>query len=250
MNPLEKLYTEQGHNGGIVFDPRTKATLLVLLDIAVFLGRSLPYEAAVFLVCVLIVAVGGMASTALRYCAVFSLLVAVQQLIGPMVGQSAVLSLVQFLAVAVRKVLPCLLVAYWAVGTTGVSEFAAALWGSGMPKSAIITTSVAFRCFPTISEEWRAIRSAMKMRGIGTGLSSWLFHPIQTIAHIYVPLFASVISISDELAAAALCRGMDDPAPHTCLAQIGLRTQDWLALALVAAGTAAAAAFAIAGKGL
>ena len=120
MNPLEKLYTEQGHNGGIVFDPRTKATLLVLLDIAVFLGRSLPYEAAVFLVCVLIVAVGGMASTALRYCAVFSLLVAVQQLIGPMVGQSAVLSLVQFLAVAVRKVLPCLLVAYWAVGTTGV----------------------------------------------------------------------------------------------------------------------------------
>ena len=95
MNPLEKLYMEQGHNGGIVFDPRTKATLLVLLDIAVFLGRSLPYEAAIFLVCVLIVAVGGMASTALRYCVVFSLLVAVQQLIGPMVGQSAVLSLVQ-----------------------------------------------------------------------------------------------------------------------------------------------------------
>lgn len=250
MNSLEKLYTEQGHNGGIVFDPRTKATLLVLLDIAVFLGRSLPYEAAVFLVCVLIVAVGGMASTALRYCAVFSLLVAVQQLIGPMVGQSAVLSLVQFLAVAVRKVLPCLLVAYWAVGTTGVSEFSAALWGSGVPKSAIITTSVAFRCFPTISEEWHAIRSAMKMRGIGTGLSSWLLHPTQTIAHIYVPLFASVISISDELAAAALCRGMDDPAPHTCLTQIGLRAQDWLALALVAAGTSSAAAFAIAGKGL
>ncbi|MDY2788585.1 MAG: energy-coupling factor transporter transmembrane component T [Atopobium sp.] len=73
-------------------------------------------------------------------------------------------SLVQFVTVAARKVLPCVLIAYWAVETTSVGEFSAALWKSRVPRGVIVTTSVIFRCFPTINAEWRAIRSAMRMR--------------------------------------------------------------------------------------
>ena len=150
---------------------------------------------------------------------------------------------------AVRKVLPCVLVAYWVVETTGVGEFSAALWKSKVPRNAIVTTSVIFRCFPTIGEEWRAIRSAMKMRGIGTGPSAWIVHPVRTLVCLYVPLFASVATISDELAAAALCRGLDDPGPHTSLSEIGFHAQDRIVLALVVAGVLVVTAFALAGKG-
>lgn len=154
----------------------------------------------------------------------------------------------QFVTVAVRKVLPCVLIAYWAVETTSVGEFSAALWKSRVSRGAIVTTSVIFRCFPTINAEWRAIRSAMRMRGIGTGVLSWIVHPAQTAGRLYVPLFASVVTISDELAAAALCRGLDDPGPHTSLSKIGFHTQDWVALALVTAGVLAAAVCALFGK--
>lgn len=249
MSVLDRIYGERCEHQGLRFDPRTKLALLVLLDIAVFLGRSLPYECAVFLICALLVAVGGMAGVSFRSCVAFALLVALQHVIGPMMGQSLALSLAQFLAVAVRKVLPCVLVAYWVVETTGVGEFSAALWKSRVPRNAIVTTSVIFRCFPTIGEEWRAIRSAMKMRGIGTGPSAWIVHPVRTLVCLYVPLFASVATISDELAAAALCRGLDDPGPHTSLSEIGFHAQDRIVLALVAAGVLVVTAFALAGKG-
>ena len=249
MSVLDRIYGERREHQGLRFDPRTKLALLVLLDIAVFLGRSLPYECAVFLTCALLVAVGGMAGVSFRSCVAFALLVALQHVIGPVMGQSSALSLAQFLAVAVRKVLPCVLVAYWVVETTGVGEFSAALWKSKVPRNAIVTTSVIFRCFPTIGEEWRAIRSAMKMRGIGTGPSAWIVHPIRTLVCLYVPLFASVATISDELAAAALCRGLDDPGPHTSLSEIGFHAQDRIVLALVAAGVLVVTALALAGKG-
>lgn len=84
--------------------------------------------------------------------------------------------------------------------------------------------------------------------GIGTGVLSWIVHPAQTAGRLYVPLFASVVTISDELAAAALCRGLDDPGPHTSLSKIGFHTQDWVALALVTAGVLAAAVCALFGK--
>ena len=64
-----------------------------------------------------------------------------------------------------------------------------------------------------------------------------------------MPLFASVATISDELAAAALCRGLDDPGPHTSLSEIGFHAQDRIVLALVAAGVLVVTAFALAGKG-
>ncbi len=67
-----------------------------------------------------------MAGVSFRSCVAFALLVALQHVIGPVMGQSLALSLAQFLAVAVRKVLPCVLVAYWVVETTGVGEFSAA----------------------------------------------------------------------------------------------------------------------------
>jgi len=35
--------------------------------------------------------------------------------------------------------------------------------------------------------------------------------------YLFVPLFISVLNVSDELAAAALCRGLDKPGHHRFL---------------------------------
>ena len=120
-------------------------------------------------------------------------------------------SLIYFAVVIIRKVLPVFILAKWLIATTEVSAFVAALWKMRLPRNMIITGSVIFRCFPTIREEWTAIQSAMRMRGIECNVRNLLFKPSETITYTLIPLFISILNISDELAQAALCRGLDNP---------------------------------------
>ena len=73
----------------------------------------------------------------------------------------------------------------------------------------------------------------MRMRGIECNARSFLFKPSETITYILIPLFISILNISDELAAAALCRGLDNPGTHTCMTEIGFKRQDVALLILV-----------------
>lgn len=210
---------------GLIFDPRTKIILLIELDILLFLGHSLAYETSVFLFCAFILLVGGQNKTALKCAGTFFLFVLTEQLIQPYLATSFV-SLVHFIVVVVRKVLPAFMLAKWLIATTEASAFVAAMRKCKIPKDAIVTTSVIFRCFPTISEEWGSIKTAMKMRGIEFNLKNMVTRPSETMIRILVPLFVSALNISDELAAAALCRGLDNPGTHTCITQIHFRWYD------------------------
>ncbi|MCC8150017.1 MAG: energy-coupling factor transporter transmembrane protein EcfT [Lachnospiraceae bacterium] len=118
-------------------------------------------------------------------------------------------TLVSFLAVSLRKFLPCFILGKWILTKTEVSEFVAVMWKLKLPQTAIIPLSVIFRYFPAIKEEWTSIRAAMKMRGIHVSME-----------HIMVPLLMSAVNVSEELSAAALCRGLDHPGIHTSLVQV------------------------------
>lgn len=237
-NTANTIYQPKNQVKGLFFDPRTKILLLIELDILLFLGRSLVYEASVFLFCALILLVGGQSKTALKCAGIFLLFVLTEQLIQPYLANSFV-SFVHFIVVVVRKVLPAFMLAKWLVATTEVSAFVAAMWKCRLPQNAIVTTSVIFRCFPTLSEEWNAIKTAMKMRGIEFNLRSMVTKPSETVVRILVPLFLSALNISDELAAAALCRGLDNPGTHTCMTQIRFRWYDIAFLLLVTVALAA-----------
>lgn len=58
-NTANSIYQTKHEQKGLAFDPRTKILMLIELDILLFLGRSLVYEASVFLLCTLILLVGG-----------------------------------------------------------------------------------------------------------------------------------------------------------------------------------------------
>ena len=226
------IYKTKQQNNGLVFDPRTKLILLIEFDILMFLGRSLFYEMGVFLLCSLILAVGGHRRNSIKCIGIFAICAAIEQLIHPYMSHFLI-SLVYFAVALIRKVLPIFILTKWSVETTKVSAFVAALWKMRFPKNMIITGSVIFRCFPTIREEWNAIQSAMRMRGIECNARSLLFKPSETITYILIPLFISILNISDELAAAALCRGLDNPGAHTCMTEIGFKRQDAALLILV-----------------
>ena len=87
-----------------------------------------------------------------------------------MFGLSRLTGVFNYIAVAVVGILlrftPGIVMGYFVVTTTTVSEFVAAMERIHLPKQITIPMSVMFRFFPTVAEEWSAIGDAMRMRGV------------------------------------------------------------------------------------
>lgn len=95
-----------------------------------------------------------------------------------------------------------------------------------MPKAMVIPMTVMLRYFPMVHEDWGYIRDAMRMRDVAPTVKSLLTHPARTVECIYVPMMMSALKVADELSAAAVTRGLENPKPRTCLQEIHFSVAD------------------------
>lgn len=134
-----------------------------------------------------------------------------------------------FVLLAVTSIMtrfaPGIMMGAYLIASTSVSEFIGAMERMHLTEKIVIPLSVIFRFFPTVSEEYQAIRDAMKMRGIRFGGKN----PFLMVEYRLVPLIVSVVKIGDELSAAALTRGLGAPGRRTNLCRIGFHAQDLMA---------------------
>ena len=128
--------------------------------------------------------------------------------------------LLSFIVLAVTSIMtrfaPGIMTGAYLISSTSISEFIGAMERMHITEKIVIPMSVIFRFFPTISEEYQAIRDAMKMRGIRFGGKN--------------PFLMSVVKIGDELSAAALTRGLGATVKRTNVCQIGFHVQDLIAI--------------------
>lgn len=136
----------------------------------------------------------------------------------------------------ITRFMPGLVMGYYVVTTTTVSEFTAAMERMHVTPKIVIPLSVMFRFFPTVAEEAGSISDSMKMRGIGG--STILKNPIAALEYRVVPLMVCVVKIGEELSAAALTRGLGSPVKRTNICRIGFCR--WDAVFALVAITAAA----------
>lgn len=138
--------------------------------------------------------------------------------------------LLSFIVLAVTSIMtrfaPGIMTGAYLISSTSISEFIGAMERMHITEKIVIPMSVIFRFFPTISEEYQAIRDAMKMRGIRFGGKN----PFLMLEYRLVPLMVSVVKIGDELSAAALTRGLGAPVKRTNVCQIGFHVQDLIAI--------------------
>lgn len=139
-------------------------------------------------------------------------------------------------AALVLQLMPGTMFAYYLFATTKVSEFVAAMERVRLPQRVIIPFAVVFRFFPTVLEEYRSIRDAMRLRGVG-----WRSGPVALVEYRLVPLVAGMVKIGDELSAASVTRGLGGEAVRTSRCRIGFAAAD-AALATVFLACAAATA--------
>ena len=105
---------------------------------------------------------------------------------------------------------------------TPVRELMVALRKWHIQQGLIIPLSVTVRYFPALKEEIGYIRDAMKLRNI---------HGVQKIECLLVPTMISATTTAEELSAAAVTRGIENPAPKTSMIEMKFGVQDFLCLA-------------------
>lgn len=223
----------QKQKSPLALDPRTKFIILFTVGFFVFSNLSFAVELCVFLVLSLFLVSYRQYSFTLKFGIVYLVMLSLDIFVVPFVS-GAFGALFLALVKLPRYVLLILLAANLLIKTTSVSEFTAAFRKMHIPEQIIIPFSVMFRFIPTIQEEWRSIQNAMKLRGVVGSVAAVAKAPMQTLEYGLVPILMSVSTISNELAAASLSRGLEAGNDRTCLTEVRFRAIDYLMVALCA----------------
>ena len=218
-----------GRSGAWWLDPRTKAVVLLLVNLVAMNldGSPTAWAArtlAMALVSALLISVGRVR---------FAVVMATSFAGGLIVLQAArylpgAWALVGGLGTMLVQFLPIIAMAGYAIASTQVSELVASLERLRLPQGFVIPLSVVLRFLPTIRQEHRAIADAMRIRGIG-GLGA-LRNPVTLLECRVVPLLMSLVRIGDELSAAALTRGLGGRWERTHICRVGFGWRDVVVL--------------------
>ena len=206
MMGKERNNTEQ--QAKLVLDPRIKFFLVLCMGFSITVFVPMYVELINMLFFAGLFVLNGQAKTAVKLMTFFFVLAAlsyVPQDTGPF---AAVVLPVSFM---VRRFMLPIVAGKYLIDSTPVGLLMSALEKLKMPASIVITLSVMFRFFPTLGEEYRNIKNAMKMRGIGLNALNVVLHPLVTLEYVMVPLLSSASRIGDELAAAGHTKGVDAP---------------------------------------
>ncbi|MFT3660244.1 MAG: energy-coupling factor transporter transmembrane component T [Gordonia sp. (in: high G+C Gram-positive bacteria)] len=127
------------------------------------------------------------------------------------------------------------------VVTTSPTGLAAAFNAWRVPRVVSVTLAVMLRFFATVAAEFSAVRDAMRLRGL-TGVRGIVRHPVLTLERFTVPLIATSLRSSEDLAASATLRGMGSRRRATSLHPVRFGGADLVAVVAVAALTIVALA--------
>lgn len=212
-------------------DPRCKLYLLLLANFLLFFHVSLRCECLLMGIFLALFFLSGRWRQGLRLGAVYAVMLALDFWLVPN-ADGLLLSWVSLLAVGGRMMLPCIVTGAYAFGTTSVSEFVCAMRRMHVPEALVIPCMVVIRFFPTIREDFRQIRCAMRLRGIGGGTLGLALHPMQSLEYILIPLLMNSNNVAQDLSVAALTKGISLPGEHTSLTQIHFSWYDALVMVL------------------
>lgn len=211
-------------------EPITKILCILAINIAITFGVNVIME-LVLLACVsTLFLANGKQKKCIRYILIFAFLLFGDKCILPLISAQWLSTLACLVFIAFRKFFFCIMTADFFVSTTEINAMIASLEKIRVPEVIIIPLAVLVRFFPTVKEEWNHIRAAMRMRNIGTGVGQILLHPIETMEYMIVPLLFSTVKIGEELAAAALARGLGMQNKRTNLCRVSLKAADYIVM--------------------
>ena len=227
---LSDIYTPTAKAKQLYLDPRTKIVLCLVVS---FIMLDSTYSLVVNGLQIVLAGLPLLFLLMLRkykmaayYVCAYAFALLVPQLLVPLLPDVINLLFTGMIAL-MTQILPGMMMAYFLLVSTSVSEFVTAMDRMHVPKSISVPMSVLFRFFPTIVEEYGHVRDAMRMREVGD-----LRQPMAMLEYRMVPFLTSIVSIGNDLAASTLTRGLSAPVRRTNVCPIGFTWRDGLAFVL------------------
>lgn len=210
---------------GIQLDPRTKVLLLFVANVLIFFDSSAVVTYAYMAVLAMVLFFSGCYKSIFVFSVYGAILLGIDYWIFPTAPKA--LSILFSISVNYTlKMFPCLMSGVLLIATTSFHEIVLAMRKCHLPQKLIITLSVTIRYFPAIFEEIRHIHNAMKLRNIPLSGKFECF---------IVPFMMAATNTAEELSAAAITRGIENPAKKTSMVQLCFGCIDYFVI-LVEAG--------------
>lgn len=206
-------------------DPRTKLLLMFIVNITIFGAKNVYLMILMTGIPIILLWNSRQKKRAILCACSYAAAAAANELLVP-ATHGALNVIVVMISGMVYRMMPGLIMGYYLVMTTTVSEFIASMERLHVSQKIIIPLSVMFRFFPTIAEEAQSINDAMRMRGLSLGSRKFFQNPLNFVEYRLIPLMISTVKIGDELSAAALTRGLGSPVRRTNICKIGFSAID------------------------
>lgn len=208
-----------------IFDPRAGLWVLIAANIIAFSDHSLWVELILISLLLALMMGHGRFTMAVKWAAGYCALLVFQQVILPASPMIIATSFTIF-ATYTRRMFPCLMTGSLKLACTPLRYLIVGLRQLHIPQKLIVAVSVTLRYFPAIREEFGYIRDAMKLRDI---------RGFARLECMVMPLMVSATETSEELSAAAVTRGIENPARKTSAVSLRLSLMDLLGMLAVLA---------------
>lgn len=232
---MEQFQAVVENRTGFCLDPRTKLLLMAVVATAEFLYSHTAFMIAVAMIPFVLLLTNRQYKTATVFFCLFAAGLFVQAIQNSVQFPMIVNMLVVLLVGLVLRLFPAFVMGAYIIKSTTASECITALGRMHIGRQITIPLSVLFRFIPTMQEESAAIKDAMRMREVQFGTKKFWQNPAALIEYRFIPLMISVVKIGDDLSAAALTRGLDNPVRRTNITKVGFTGWDLLAVLIAGA---------------
>lgn len=127
------------------------------------------------------------------------------------------------------RVLPGIMMGYYAIATTKMSDLVYSLKKLKLSNFLIIPVSVMFRFFYSIKEDYQKINEAMYMHGLT--MKNFFKEPAKILEYKFVPLLMITSQTADNVAISAMTRGMRIEDKRSSISNARLKLQDYILIA-------------------
>lgn len=232
-NDVVKLVTEKG-NLFEELDPRMKLLLVIVITFLTFLAPNPIVFLMNYAIIIALFCLSRLYRSAVKLF-LFIFIFKILELWLPLVLSGSWGDALAFIFSFLPRVAVFFAMGSWMSAKMRIGDFVTALEQMHIPKGIIITLAVVFRYIPTVRDELYYIRNTMQLRGIGISFKNIILHPVRTMEYAMIPLILRCLTISDELAASAMTRGLDLKTKRISYRKVKITVQDIIITALIIA---------------
>ena len=205
-------------------DPRTGLFILLFANIGMFFEKTILQGNFLVLLLIVLLLVYGCYKNALRGVMILIILNIIQKYIMPM-APDIFITLFSVFVNYTRRMLPCILAGVLIVKKCSLREMVAGMRKMHVSQKFIVAISISLRYFPAVKEEIGHIRDAVKLQNIPFSRRFECF---------VVPVMISATNTAQEISAAAVTRGIDNPAKKTSTVNVKFCLYDYICMCFFA----------------